>query len=134
MNKTNTDTTRFYYLRNDDGHPFGCVCLIRDPKTNSFARGISVCNVKRDTFARPLARNLAEGRALRAIAKNENDRFMFARSTSLAETFKQIKAKYGIGETNKLHLGQTNATLSPFEERMWEDVFHPELHPSRKSK
>lgn len=57
----------FYYYLRQDGHPYGCVCLIHDPKTVKFYRGVSVCSPV-DQFVKETGRNKARGRALHAMA------------------------------------------------------------------
>lgn len=96
----------FYYLRRDDGQPYGCVCLRRDI-TGMWARGISLC-ASMDPFSKQQARRIARGRCLRALFTHENTECMMRtdrEAVGMADGYFQdnnlCKSQYGIKMTDK---------------------------------
>lgn len=59
----------YYYLRDIDHHPFGCVCLGIDD-TLIYSRGIALCS-KNDIFIKKVARKLSRSRCMHAMKTNK---------------------------------------------------------------
>ena len=132
---------RFYYIRNENNHPFGCVCTMRDGN-NKFFRGISICNhSKGDNFSKKAARGISYSRAVKAMNLSKNDLFgtinsatdnieMIPVSKALKNKFKFIHDKYGIGVLDPIDKSvmfiprlEANIELTEGEKEMWKDFF-----------
>lgn len=128
---TESRIERYYYLKDPaNGHYLGCVCLYRDPETGKFSRGISLCNTDEDRFIKARARGIAYSRAVNAPDNN----FPFCFRDTFSEAGPRILQKLDlIKDTYKLDLLEgryirnafRDATLTPFECRMWDDVLNP---------
>ena len=55
----------YYYLRDSNRQPFGCVCFGSIDEERKFCRGISLCSDK-EPFLKSKARNMARGRLISA--------------------------------------------------------------------
>lgn len=60
----------YYYLRNKNRQPFGCVCVGVDLENLKYSRGISLCAAK-DQFIKKSARKISKSRCITAM-KNKN--------------------------------------------------------------
>lgn len=62
--------TIFYYERTEDKKPLITICLIR--KNGDYARGVAYCSFL-DNPSKKRGRAIAEGRALKALKRKENN-------------------------------------------------------------
>lgn len=62
----------YYYLRDEDRRPFGCVCLGYNYEDCKFSRGISLCS-SQDNFMKVTARKIAKNRCVHALKTKENN-------------------------------------------------------------
>ena len=63
---TNRFKRRFYYFRDMDNHPRITVCVIQDPKSKIYCRGLSLCSFM-DATEKEFGRDAAEDRAIKAF-------------------------------------------------------------------
>lgn len=141
MENRDTAHVRYYYLRDEDHNPFGCVCLIREDD-NKFHRGVSLCNfLKGDKFSKKIARQIAFSRATAAQKEYQernisvtSDTDILGLSTYLDSKFNYILEKYGIGILPAVEFKQlpialpkyhSDVHLSNGEREMWKDFLDP---------
>lgn len=62
---------KFYYLKDENGHPRVTVCII-ETKTGVVSRGVSLCSYL-DLIRKAEGRNKARGRAVQALHNNTNN-------------------------------------------------------------
>ena len=125
-------TERYYYLRDPFDGSVGCVCILRDPKTGEFHRGISLCNLKEDHFNKKRARGLAYSRAIKAridvdLTGNCEGGKIENVGDDVLEKALNIQMDYEIPLVtgHSLILEFCNCELTSFEQRMWDDVLNP---------
>jgi len=76
----------YYYLRDEEAKPFGCVCIGYDNDCK-FSRGISLCSSE-DQFNKKVARKISRGRCMRAIG---------TKSSNFKIKYPSVKIYDGIG-------------------------------------
>jgi len=85
FNDNNVDIVKFYYCKTPLTNNIFTVCLfINKQKKVIVARGITICSLK-DTYNKGKGKNIAFGRALRALIKKEN--YLKVKSTNRKEEF-----------------------------------------------
>ncbi len=81
----NPSDARFYYIRDEEGHPRTTVCLGKD-KTGKISRGISICS-DNDTVNKPKGRKLAYIRMNQARTSGETTGFIASSDRSSVADF-----------------------------------------------
>jgi len=66
---------RFYYFRDKDNHPRITVCVIQDPKSKIYCRGLSLCSFM-DATEKEFGRDMAEDRAIQAFKTQKHSEKM----------------------------------------------------------
>ena len=105
---------KFYYVRKGPGGgskgiPVATVCLVETP--TGWARGVAVCSV-RDNVSKRTGRNIARGKALKAIKRGETattNRSAICRHSPVVQ--EQLRSII----SDELVLATPNATLTDFE-------------------
>lgn len=82
----NPSDAKFYYSRDEYGHPRITVCLGRDDRTGKVARGISICS-KNDTVDKSKGRKLAYVRMNQAKASGTTTGLITCDDLSAVTTF-----------------------------------------------
>ena len=57
---------RYYYNRDEMNRPVETICLVSDEDT--ITKGIAICNLDLDSISKKLGREIARGRAMKAMS------------------------------------------------------------------
>lgn len=105
---------RFYYFRDTDNHPRITVCIIQDPKSKIYCRGLSLCSFM-DATEKEFGRDMAEDRAIKAFKTQKHSEKM-----TRVETDKIISSilKFG-NELNNAYKSVYDTLLTEFETKLF---------------
>jgi len=109
---------KFYYYRDNFNSPRISVCVINDPKTKMFHRGISLCSFL-DHVDKEEGRDIAEDRAIRAIKFKSNSESISRREAE--DIILSIGQEYNesVFPQNLNFKSEYNVTLTDFEKKLF---------------
>lgn len=99
---------KYYYLRDENGHPRVTVCLLKASIGGMFHRGLALCSYSEKVIDKKLGRKLAYKRAVKAMMSKRNQL--------------PIKSPNGIGIVGDFFIydfkSQYNVELTEFEQKL----------------
>jgi len=113
----------YYYLRDKNRHPFGCVCIGIDNELK-YTRGISLCSTK-DQFVKRIARKNSKNRCVHALVTKKDYypiNYTLTEKHTVLSIIKLAVCKHLIPDLFKFNFkAEYNVNLTPFEYEIIKD-------------
>jgi len=105
---------RFYYFRDSNNNPRITVCIIQDPKTKIYCRGISLCSFM-DSPIKEFGRDTAEDRAIRAFKiQKSTEKISRSETEEIINSIQKFSSEFV-----STHKSTYNAILTEFESKLF---------------